>query len=48
MRNGTYDHDAKIDDVPEHFEIVQPEIIQLECFFHRVVDDKSDDHDHAQ
>jgi len=29
-KNGTYEHDTKIDDVPEHGEVLQPEIMQLE------------------
>lgn len=43
----TYGHDAEIDVVPEHGEVVLPEVRDFEYFFRREIDDEPDDGQHA-
>jgi len=43
----TYGHDAEIDVVPEHGDVVLPEVHDFVYFFHREINDEPDGGQHA-
>lgn len=48
MKNiKTYGYDTKIDVIPEHIDVMLSKIHDFEYFFHREINDKSDDGEHA-
>jgi len=43
----TYGHDAEIDVVPEHIDVIFSKIHDFEYFFHREINDEPDHGEHA-